>query len=216
MPPTKENSASVHLDLRDTLSIVQGMTIINRFLSALSWKTGQPAINHYGWSGGFVINSVPKYHIPYGFSRIDYYPKSMSEIKNDKAKLAIALYREGLSIDSVPYSFLSYFKILNIFWKDKFTNRRNDLVEGIRSEIENIEDQECIERINHIKEMVDDVAYYLYESGRCAIAHAWSEPIVDPDNIDDLHRLSEDRKIIKIIATNMIKRKFSIEQSILI
>ncbi len=55
LPPTKDTSASVHIDLSQS-SRIDGLTIINRFLSALSWKCDEPAINHGG------CNAEPNSH----------------------------------------------------------------------------------------------------------------------------------------------------------
>lgn len=98
------------------------MTLINRFLSALGWKCDEPAINHYGWSGNPKPVPVPRYKIPYGYSPSEVFPNEVYEITDKKAKLAVALYREARSLDNVPFQFLSYFKILNIFWSDKKKN----------------------------------------------------------------------------------------------
>lgn len=213
MPRTRENSASIHIELNG-ISPVEGRTLLKRFLSALCWKNDQPAILHYGWSGNVVPCSVPKYGIPYGYSPSDSFPKVLYEIKDEKAKLAIALYREALSLDSVPYSFLSYFKILNVFWPDKYKNGANQLVEGLRDALETLQYEEDIKRVNAIKGKHGDPAAYLYNSGRCAVAHAYSDPIVDPDDVTDLRRLSEDLPLMRSLTAQLINEKFDIEQSI--
>jgi hypothetical protein len=121
MPLTKEHSASVHIELKG-ISSDQGLTIINRFLSALGWKCDEPAINHYGWSGSSKPVPVPRHKIPYGYSPSEVFPNKICEITDKKAQLAVAIYREARSIESVPFQFLSFFKILNIFWDDKKKN----------------------------------------------------------------------------------------------
>jgi len=50
-----------------------------------------------------------------------------------------------------------------------------------------------------------DVPRYLYASGRCAVAHAYADPLVDPDDISDLHRLSQDLYVIKAVAEHLIE-----------
>jgi hypothetical protein len=147
MPLTKEHSASIHIEIDN----VQGLTLINRFLSALGWKCDEPAINHYGWSGNPNPVPVPRYRIPYGYSPNDVFPNELCEITDKKAKLAIALYREARSLDSGPFQFLSYFKILNIFWNDKKKNGKNELVEGLRTSLPNLTEKDCKKRIREIK-----------------------------------------------------------------
>jgi hypothetical protein len=126
-----------------------------------------------------------------------------------RARLALALYREARTINSVPFSFLSYFKILNIFWQDK------KIIEGIRTTLPHIKDDLARERIEDLENRGENVPVYLYTSGRCAVAHAYADPIVDPDNIKDLQRLSHDRDVIKAIAESLIETELRVSRSIL-
>lgn len=213
MPLTKENSASIHIELKG-MSNIEGLTLINRFLSALGWKDDQPAINHYGWSGNPNPVSVPKYQIPFGYSSSNVFPSEIYEITDKKSKLAVALYREARSLASVPFQFLSYFKILNIFWNDKKKNGKNELVEGLRASLPNLTDKDCIKRIKEIEEKEGDSADYLYKSGRCAVAHSFSDPIIDPDEVTDIHRLSKDLWLMRNLTAYLIEKNFGIEQSI--
>ena len=213
MPFTKDHSASVHIQLKG-ISGVEGLTIINRFLSALGWKTDQPAINHYGWSGNPVPVPVPRYQIPFGYSPCEFFPNEIYEITDKKAKLAVALYREARSLDNIPFQFLSYFKILNIFWNDRKKDGKNELIEGLRSTLQDIKEKDCVNRIKEIQQRDGDAAEYLYKSGRCAVAHAFADPIVDPDDVTDLRRLSEDLWLMRILTAYLIKKNFGIDQSI--
>lgn len=213
LPMTKENSASIHIELKG-ITNVEGLTLINRFLSALAWKCDEPAINHYGWSGNPQPAPVPKYRIPFGYCPTDKFPDEVYEITDEKAKLAVALYREGRSLNSVPFQFLNYFKILNIFWNDRKKDGENPLVEGLRSALPGLTEEACIKRIEEIQQKEGDPAEYLYKSGRCAVAHAHSDPIVDPDDVTDLRRLSEDLWLMQNLAAYLIEREFGIEQSI--
>jgi len=210
-PATKDSEQSVHIDLKG-LSNVEALTLINRFLSILSWCDNQGMENLYGWSGNPVPVPVPKRSRFLGSSIA--FPFYRDQEEEPKAKLALALYREGLTVNSVPFQFLSFFKILNIFWIDKFKNGENEIIEGIRKYLEKIIDSTGTKRIEKIKQLEPDVAKYLYESGRCAIAHAYSEPIVYPDDVQHLRRLSEDINIIKSIAEKLIVTKLNISRTI--
>lgn len=213
MPLTKDHSASIHIKLKG-IDNIEGMTLINRFLSALGWKNDQPAINHYGWSGNPIPVPVPRYRIPLGYSPCDCFPSEIFEITNKKAKLAVALFREGRSLDNVPFKFLSYFKILNIFWQDKRINGTHELSVGLRESLPYLTDKECIKRIKDIESKHGDPADYLYKSGRCAIAHAFADPIVDPDDVSDLRRLSKDLWLMRKLAAYLIEKNYGIKQSI--
>ena len=103
----------------------------------------------------------------------------------------MALYREAQTVNSIPFSFLSYFKILNIFWPD------NQIVNRLRNLLPILKDDQTQARIKELSTKHEDIAQYLYTSGRCAVAHAYAEPIVDPDDVTHTRRLSEDMWIIR-------------------
>lgn len=215
-PAKKDTEQSVHINLIG-ISQEEALTLINRFLSALSWCDDQPMENIYGWSGNPVPVPVPRAARALGSSIA--FPFGRTVEVSDEAKLALALYREARSINSVPYEFLGYFKILNIFWNDKFqktgTSKYNELIDGIRITLPQITCHLAKERIGKLSLEQADLATYLYESGRCAVAHAYSKPLVDPDNIKDLHRLSSDMWIIKAIAEHLMVSRLNLSRSII-
>lgn len=211
-PATKETEQSVHINLHG-ITDVDAMTLINRFLSILSWCDEQGMENREGWSGSAIPVAVPKDIRVVGSSIA--FPFYREIEKEPKARLAFALYREAITINSIPFSFLSYFKILNIFWKDRYQEGKNEMIEGIRKALPHIEDDLARERINELEKREEDVPEYLYKSGRCAVAHAYSKPIVDPDDTKDLQRLSQDIWIIKAIAEFLIKTELKASRSIM-
>lgn len=61
MPKTKETTTSIHMDLyREQVSPESASTLMNRFLSLMSWCDDQYAILQDGWSGNPVPVPVPK------------------------------------------------------------------------------------------------------------------------------------------------------------
>jgi hypothetical protein len=209
-PATRETDQSVHINLRK-ISDVDALTLINRFLSVLAWCDDQPMENGYGWSGNPLPVAVPRERRATGSSIAFPFCRDVDE--RAKVRLALALFREGRSVNSVPFAFLSYFKILNMFWKDKYVGGRNALVEGIRTALGMISDKRVSERIQQLQSTEPDIPKYLYESGRCAIAHAHSDPIVDPDDVRDLRRLSQDIHVIKAIAEHLIEVELGVSRS---
>ena len=93
-------------------------------------------------------------------------------------------------------------------------NGKNELIEGLRTSLPNLTENDCVKRIQEIKAKEGDPADYLYISGRCAVAHAFADPIVDPDDVTDLRRLSEDIWLMRNLTAYLIEREFGIEQSI--
>lgn len=214
-PATRGTEQSVHINLRD-IPDVEALTLINRMLSVLSWCDDQPMENRYGWSGNPVPVAVPRESRVTGSSIA--FPFYRQPEQDRKACLALALFREGRTVNSTPFEFLSYFKILNIFWKDKWEtidgHRQNPIVEGIRATLPKLRDAMAVGRVNALSKKEPDVPRYLYESGRCAVAHAYSDPIVDPDDVSDLRRLSEDLRIVKAIAEYLIENVLGVSRSI--
>lgn len=210
-PATKTTEQSIHMDMSG-ISDVDALTLINRFLSILSWCADQSMENLYGWSGNPIPVAVPLRFRSIGSTPFIFY----RELPKDKrARLALALFREGSTVNSRPFAFLSYFKILNIFWKDKYAKGTNPIIEGIRKHLPMVKDDIAKRRINELTLTVPDVAQYLYESGRCAIAHAYSSPITDPDDVSELRRLSSDIEIIKSIAEYLIEYELKVSRSLL-
>ena len=56
------------------------------------------------------------------------------------------------------------------------------------------------ERIEEIGKKNANIAEYLDYSGRCAIAHVFRDPIVNPDDYDDYIRISQDVRVVQDLA----------------
>lgn len=200
-PATRETEQSVHINLSKGISWVDAMTLVSRFLSILSWcdggNKGMDIIDGLGWSGNPIPVAIP-IRTRFIGSSIDF-PFYRDIEKDPKACLALAIYREGLVTDSVPLSFLSFFKIINIFYNDKTIVRkkqkpRNDLIEGLRSLLPHIKYDLAQKRMDELKKTVADIPEYLYKR-RCAIAHAFTSPAIDPDNVTASRDLSQDHAL---------------------
>jgi len=216
-PATRETDQSVHINLRG-ISDVDALTLINRFLSVLSWCDDQSMDGRFGWSGTVIPAVVPRESRAVGSSIAFPFQRNLEAEK--KTRLALALFREGRTVNSVPFAFLSYFKIFNILWNDKTVTlkggqRENQLVEGIRSTLPKLKDRQALRRLKALTSTQPDVPRYLYDQGRCAIAHAYADPIVDPDDVSDLRRLSEDLHIIKALAEYLIEVELKVSRTIL-
>ena len=215
-PATDDTEQSVHIILRG-ITGAEALTLINRFLSILSWCDDQPMENRYGWSGTPIPVAVPRELRVVCASNT--FPFCRLVEPDKKARLALALFREGRTVNSIPFEFLSYFKILNIFWKDRWETvnnyKRNPMIEGIRITLPHLRGAKAVNRVCALGNTQPDVSIYLYESGRCAVAHAYTDPIVDPDDVCDLRRLSEDISIVKEIAEFLIETKLGVSRSIM-
>jgi len=124
-----------------------------------------------------------------------------------EAALALALYREGLNLrpTSVPFSFLSFFKILNINH-----GKGREQVAWINNNLLNIKYDPELARLAYLRKNVADVGNYMYELGRCAVAHAHAAPTSNPDDYSDRKRLENDLELIKKLAAIAIENDFGV------
>ena len=61
------------------------------------------------------------------------------------------------------------------------------------------------ERIQEVLKSNPDVAEYLDYSGRCAIAHVFRNPIINPDGLTDYIRISQDVRVVEDLARAAIE-----------
>ena len=211
LQPKKENlaaTASVYDEAG--LSFSDGGALLFRFLSRLAWSMNGGVVENY--LGGSNHSERPGLmaqgtYGSSGWSQVDpwkylYLPKPSTE----KGELALALYREAMSLNSVPYTFLGYFKILNISF-----SLGSDQKRWINDNLHHVIWTPETDRINELKTTESDIGAYLYHQGRCAVAHAFSNEIVNPDNYDDKRRLDDDLRLMKALASLCIETEFSIK-----
>ena len=178
-----------------------------RFLSILSWVEKHGARVEY-----FTGGSVPQ---PMGWEKergfviceefdTSYFPEPASE----KALLALALMREGRGLNHPGYAFLSFYRVLEVALP---TRRQRDawvktrLQGSLRDHVGNT----ALEELR--KRGVENIGDHLYQSNRCAVAHAAEEPVIDPDNPEDFRRLSSELAIISSLAALAIEELLGVE-----
>ena len=206
LPEEDDQYPAVAVHLNSVLTEDDARKLINNFLSSLAWSESK-AIHVAHWSGGSRpfrmgrsrFDSVRSLHF-----RISYLPSPQDE----NARLALAFYREAMSLDHIAYSFLSFYKIINLRYK------RGDRQKAwIRRTLPSMTDRDAIKRMEELNDEHEDVADYLYISCRCAIAHAGVSPTVDPENFDDNKRLRSDLPLIKHLAEMLIEEHYEIKTS---
>lgn len=122
-------------------------------------------------------------------------------IEDDQVRKALAFLREGRRLRHVhePYSFLSFFKVI----ESQFES--DDRIEWVKQNLEQL-DGDAAKRVTELRTQGIDVNRHLFDSGRCAVAHASiSKTIVDPDIPSDRKRIAADLDIIEALATRFVK-----------
>jgi hypothetical protein len=119
-PKTKENSHSISIDLHhECITDEDARTLLNRFLSVLSWCDDRHAILREGWSGNPVPVPVRRRDPEFSTMPIWMFDRSMPE---DKALLnCLSYYREGLNAaeaEIASLAMLSFYKVFETDFKE--------------------------------------------------------------------------------------------------
>lgn len=204
LPVTTDHYPAVAMRLRPPLDRLAGQRLILRFLSAVAWVEGQAVIIEY-WTGGGRPQPMGRTdahrQLNHGFD-LSYLPEPADE----KACLALALYREGKALNHKPYAFLSYFRVLD----GNFAGSAA-LKKWINDNVDALDSPEAKKIAARLRITEPDIGKYLYESGRCAVAHARSEPLIDPDDPLDWQRLDQELPLIAALAVHYIEKELGVE-----
>jgi hypothetical protein len=185
---------------------------IYRFTSILSWFEGG-----YVDVSGYICGSHPAL---YGSRNVyssmgilgnkSFNCNHMPIIEHDNIRKALAFWREGKRLDEVhdSYAFLSFYKVIESQFSDGKAK-----ADWIVANIEKLTDR-AAKRVAELRAEGVDVSRHLFDSGRCAIAHARLDgEIVDPDIPADRKRLSADLVIIEELARIYIRDELKVPDS---
>lgn len=185
---------------REALEVMAKMY---RFASVLGWFKGG-----YVDIGGYITSSHPVlYSEPQGFGTLvaggphGFDCNYMPLIRTEAIRRALAYWREGLRLRNIHagYSFLSFFKVLESQFE-----RSADRVAWISETLSKLEG-DAASRVEELATESDDIGNHIYQSGRCAVAHAqFSDGRGDPDVPEDRARLRKDLVVIESLARTYI------------
>jgi hypothetical protein len=125
----------------------------------------------------------------------------MPIINDDRIRKALAFLREGRRLRHVhePYSFLSFYKVV----ESQFSSKER--VAWIQANLDQL-DGEAGKRVAELRAQGVDVGKHLFDSGRCAVAHASLDgAIVDPDIPADRRRIADDLDVMEGLASRYLK-----------
>jgi len=185
---------------RDEMDAV--MTRVYLFASVLGWfKGGYVDVTGHIWgSRPTLFGSRETFTTMLDgtkFFNCNYMPI----IEDDQVRKALAFLREGRRLRFVhePYSFLSFYKVVESQFKAK------DRIAWIQANLDQL-DGEAGKRVAELRAQSVDVGKHLFDSGRCAVAHAsLGGAIVDPDVPSDRRRIAEDLDVMAGLASRYVK-----------
>jgi len=151
--------------------------LVMRFVSNLSWVEDR----------GFIVEALGGGDRPAPMARDKergFFPESAT----NKALLALALMREGRALNHPAYAFLSFFRVLEAAFPTRRAREK-----WMNASVGSLRGHWVPEAVAELQaRAIGDIGAHLYESGRCAIAHANRAPIVDPDDPADGRRLQSE------------------------
>jgi hypothetical protein len=193
-------------------NIDEAIAKIYRFTSILSWFEGG-----YVDVSGYISGS---HAIRYGgrsvYSSMGIAGKKsfncnhMPIIEHENVRKALAFWREGKRLAEVhdSYAFLSFYKVVESQFADGKAKGN-----WIKLNIAKLTDH-AAKRVSELQAQSIDVSKHVYESGRCAVAHASLDgEIVDPDIPQDRRRLSADLTIMEELARIFIRDELKVPDS---
>lgn len=201
--PTPTSHASLVVPTALDESTEDAYEIALLFLSRLAYTTGQSISDSFSVAGS--AGYAPRINQPRAMGGLHYRQPPELDLPHDETpdlRLALALFREGLSSGSVYYSFLSYWKIVQLPFREKGSAIRS-WVERRILQVRYVRLQQWLDQNNLTPAQAAD---HLYQTGRNAITHVSRDPRVNPDDPQDRMRIAQDVQVAKGLAELAIRQ----------
>ena len=178
----------------------------SRFLNELAWFYQLPVRMLFCVHG----NGTPSCEAPSTLIRdeVVMLHDFKQRVYHENAHIGLGFYREGLAAESPYYRFLSYYKILEIPFKNG--KARGDWIDSVIPGL-----RTCtlsLERLRHAG--VTDVGSWLREEGRLALSHAGlasDKPIIDVTDHDHWQNIVWSSEIILELAEQVVVEHLGVE-----
>jgi hypothetical protein len=213
MPKTKENVQSIHVDLNaNRLTMEEAMTVINRFLSLLTWCDDQFAIAQDGWAGNPIPVAVPKRNL--AFTTAYHWIFNRNIPGSEEVRRALALYREARNAEQnfmISYAVLNYYKIIEIHHKG-WPASTKWVADNLPPILNHPRDQHGVAEF--LKACGSEApATYIYAACRVVVAHVSPNRPSDPDDTMEQRRLHNAADVMRRLARRFIKVELGVSDS---
>ncbi|WP_374648737.1 methylamine utilization protein MauJ [Rhizorhabdus sp.] len=205
IPLTKDHDPAVACH-RSSEPLSEDKSRLLKFLSALCWTQRGGAI-----VSRFHTDVLPRpAHNPANRGSASLHGLGLTYLPvatERRQEIALALMREGMGLNHPAYAFLSFFRVLEAALphgkaRERWTKDRLARLSGERA-------KRAVAALN--EDGVLDVGEHLYRAGRQAIAHAKSDPIVNPDDAADYDKISALLPVIRELAEMAIEQELGIK-----
>jgi len=217
MPTTKDTDTSIHVDLHgQRLTSAEAHTLINRFLSLMTWCCDQFCTLQEGGSGSRFPIAMSKRDLAFITAYHWAFDRRMP--KSEEARVALALYRQGRNAEEnylVAYAVLSYVKAIELRHDQKMEIWFKDNWEAFKGEGHYAEEIEWLEEACNGLEP----SKYLWKLCRVAVAHATVSHgglnhLSDPDDFKELRRLHIAAVVIRGLTRFFIGKELGVSESL--
>jgi Methylamine utilization protein MauJ len=204
MPVMEGYYPAIAMLMPSDMQRVEGQRLMLEFTSSLSWvKNRGISVESFAWGNlpRPYGNRTPHNFLMQEVFDLSYLPAPTDE----REKLALALYREGMALNHAGYAFLAFYKIIEVAIPSA------DRAKWIGSNFGALRDGHARGVVESLLAKNIDIPKEIYASGRCAIAHASRLPIINPDNPDDIDRLTFELPLMKSLAAHAIETVLGIK-----
>jgi hypothetical protein len=212
LPKTKEHVQSINIDLAaNKLTMHEARTVMNRFLSLMTWCDDEFAVAQDGWAGSPVPSPVPRRNLAFTTTHDWLFDRKIPS--DNDARRALALYREARNAEQnylVSYGVLNYYKIIEIRHPDGPKARA-----WLAAAFPIVEPKIRVEVLRefHGERGTIPPEKHIYDAYRLAVAHASNRTISDPDSSHEITRLHIAADILHELARHFISTELKVSDS---
>ena len=206
LPETDESLPTLAAECPSGTDPDAALSAMRGLLSALSWtrRSSYPEFAVIGSGRKLPIGKAPRDRAR-GWSAFEQFGvDGLPDPGHPDSQLGLALYREGLNANSIPYKFLCLYKVINILGGNEVKQ-----VAWINARLASLSDPEALRRANELRGERGNIGKYLYLDCRCAVAHAKTRPLVNPEDPRDLRRLRSDLPLMTALAEHAIEHEIA-------
>jgi hypothetical protein len=188
--------------------------LLRRFLSAVTWSTSiglTESLSFVGTTLGLVGRGP--LDLPFrAMQPAHTNPIWAPEPSNARALLALALHREGRANSNPAFQYLSYFKVLETVARGK-EKLLVLMTRYLPRATERAGWDPWGKPYRSVGVTDADLAREVYEQGRCAIAHAHGEPLIDPDDLSNTEAIYRQVRLVLALAELAIEEEHGVPKT---